>query len=111
MIEYLDILRESGKKLYVNFGRDNYTSWIKILNCDENSALKEAEGINAFISKHPGIKGLLLRNLEPDFVIIDLFLNYIYFYHNINYKLFISAKNTMIFVCNEIIEKVRYCFI
>lgn len=71
-IEYLDNFGKSGKKLYVNFGRDNYTAWYKILDCDGMNALNDAEGINSFKSKHPGITGLLLESLEPDFVIIDL---------------------------------------
>lgn len=74
-IEYLDKLGESDKKLYINFGRDEYKSWTKILDLDGRNAIKEAEAINSFTSKHKGIKGLLLRNLEPEVVIIGLIIN------------------------------------
>lgn len=69
---YLDIFGKSGKKLYVNIGHNSWENWTTILDCDGQSALKEAERINSFKSDHPGITGLLLRNLEPSLVIFDL---------------------------------------
>lgn len=46
-----------------------------MLNCDEQNAIKDADAIKSFTSKHKGIKGLLLRNLEPYVVINDLIIN------------------------------------
>lgn len=64
------MLGQSGKKLYVNFLRMHYDDWIKLMECVEENALKDAKGINDYTSNHPGITGLLLRRLEP-YVIID----------------------------------------
>lgn len=74
VVEYLDTLENTGKKLYTSIGHENYTQWTKILDCNGQNAIKDANGINAFISHHPGIKGLLFRKLQPD-VIIDLVIN------------------------------------
>lgn len=42
-----------------------------MLDCDGQNATKEAAAINLFVSKHRGVKGLQLRNLEPELVIIN----------------------------------------
>lgn len=70
-VEYLDVFARTGKKIYAYIRRDNYTEWMKMLDCDGQNAMKDADGIEAFNTHHPGIKGLLLRALQPN-VIIDL---------------------------------------
>lgn len=72
-IVYLPVLGKTGKKIYINISRDNITEWAKILDCDGQNAMKDADGIIAFSSRYPGIKGLLLTALAPD-VIISLFM-------------------------------------
>lgn len=64
----MDEICETGKNVYVCYGHKTYSEWSLILacmDCDSSNAVEETEGLNAFLKDHPGITGLVLKNLEP----------------------------------------------
>lgn len=67
----MDELGLTGKNVYIIYSHRTNGEWGLILAglaCDDTNALDESIGINAFVKEHPGIKGLIIRNL--DFVVI-----------------------------------------
>lgn len=74
---YLDMLCKSGKDVFINYGHDSYGYWtaaLACMACDDMNAVDESKGLIAFLGEHPGIKGMMLRNLEP-WVIICLMMH------------------------------------
>lgn len=66
----LDLLLKNGKPVYVFFGMDTQEIWAQILGCDGSDGLtaayKDMEGLKTYMEAHPGIVGLVLKQLEFD---------------------------------------------
>lgn len=57
---------ETGKTVYINYGRRTFEDWTSALSCVGTNAVDETKGLNVFLKAHPGITGLVLRSFEPN---------------------------------------------
>jgi hypothetical protein len=69
-IAKLDVILNDAKNVFVVYGHSTQEEWSQVLACEacnngSNSQL-EMKGLKSFLDQHPGIKGLLISNLELD---------------------------------------------
>uniref|UniRef100_A0A2S2Q668 GH18 domain-containing protein n=1 Tax=Sipha flava TaxID=143950 RepID=A0A2S2Q668_9HEMI len=66
----VDLLLQSSKPVYVYYGYTNMEIWTYVLgsgDCDGYISIRESmKGLKIYMNDHPGIKGLILCNFEPD---------------------------------------------
>jgi hypothetical protein len=64
------MMLKSSKNVFVIYGHATQEEWSQVLACEAcnngTNSQDEMKGLKSFLDQHPGIKGLLIRNLELD---------------------------------------------
>uniref|UniRef100_A0A2S2P5V6 Uncharacterized protein n=1 Tax=Schizaphis graminum TaxID=13262 RepID=A0A2S2P5V6_SCHGA len=70
MFDKLDTILQSSKNVFILYGHVTQEEWSQVLACEScnngTNSQDEMKGLKAFLDQHPGIKGLLITNLELD---------------------------------------------
>ncbi|XP_060847778.1 uncharacterized protein LOC132927284 isoform X2 [Rhopalosiphum padi] len=66
----LDVILKSSKNVFILYGHTTQERWTQVLACEAcnngTNSQNEMKGLKSFLDQHPGIKGLLITNLELD---------------------------------------------
>ncbi|XP_060847780.1 uncharacterized protein LOC132927285 [Rhopalosiphum padi] len=66
----LDVILKSSKDVFVVYGHATQEEWTQVLACEAcnngTNSQNEMKGLKYFLDQRPGIKGLLITNLELD---------------------------------------------
>ncbi|XP_060847773.1 uncharacterized protein LOC132927283 isoform X1 [Rhopalosiphum padi] len=66
----LDEILKDSKDVFVLYGHATQQEWTQVLACEAcnngTNSQNEMKGLKSFLDQHPGIKGLLITNLELD---------------------------------------------
>ncbi|XP_060847583.1 uncharacterized protein LOC132927138 [Rhopalosiphum padi] len=70
LLAKLDMMLKSSKNVFVLYGHSTQEEWSQVLACEVcnngTNSQDEMKGLKSFLDQHPGIKGLLITNLELD---------------------------------------------
>ncbi|XP_026819649.1 uncharacterized protein LOC113558397 [Rhopalosiphum maidis] len=75
LLDELDLLLKSSKNVFILYGHETEEDWAQVLATEisnnATNSTNEMKGLKPFLDKHPGIKGLLINNLELDANSVD----------------------------------------
>ncbi|XP_026820673.1 uncharacterized protein LOC113559229 [Rhopalosiphum maidis] len=66
----LDLILKSSKNVFIFYGHHTEEEWAQVLNTEndhkEKKLNEEMKALKTYLDQHPGIKGLIIKNLEFD---------------------------------------------